>query len=93
VKKRAIGFRPPLKALPLVAQAPTERWATDLCRIWAGRNQRTTLALVIDCHTRELLGRDLSRGQGQDGGVGAGAGPDSPLPWPPLIGCIVNKQR
>jgi putative transposase len=38
-KRRPIGFRPPVKALPLIAQAPNERWATDLCRIWAGRDQ------------------------------------------------------
>ncbi len=39
VKKRPIGFRPRVQALPSVAQAPNERWATDLCRIWAGRDQ------------------------------------------------------
>lgn len=61
VKKRPIGFRPRVQALPSVAQAPNERWATDLCRIWAGRDQWTTLVLVIDCHTRELLGWHLSR--------------------------------
>jgi putative transposase len=61
VKKRPIDFRPRVQALPSVAQAPNERWATDLCRIWAGRDQWTTLALVIDCHTRELLGWHLSR--------------------------------
>jgi len=44
-----------------VAAAPNERWATDLYRVWAGRDQWTTLALVIDCHTRELLGWHLSR--------------------------------
>jgi len=61
VKKRAIGFRPRVQALPSIASAPNERWATDLCRIWAGRDHWTTLALVIDCHTRELLGWHLSR--------------------------------
>lgn len=61
VKKRPIGFRPRVQALPSVAQAPNERWATDLCRIWAGRDRWATLALVIDCHTRELLGWHLSR--------------------------------
>jgi putative transposase len=40
---------------------PNERWATDLCRVWAGRDGWQTLALVIDCHTRELLGWQLSR--------------------------------
>lgn len=61
VKKRPVGFRPRVQALPSVAQTPNERWATDLCRIWAGRDQWATLALVIDCHTRELLGWQLSR--------------------------------
>lgn len=56
VKKRPIGLRPRIQALPSVATAPNERWSTDLCRIWAGRDGWATLALVIDCHTRELLG-------------------------------------
>ena len=61
VKKRPIGFRPRIQALPSVASAPNERWATDLCRVWAGRDGWAVLALVIDCHTRELLGWHLSR--------------------------------
>ncbi|WP_028103034.1 IS3 family transposase [Pseudoduganella violaceinigra] len=61
VKKRPIGFRPRVQALPSVATAPNQRWATDMCRVWAGRDGWTVLALVIDCHTRELLGWHLSR--------------------------------
>jgi len=61
VRKRAIGHRPRIEALPSIATAPNQRWATDLCRIWAGRDGWQTLALVIDCHTRELLGWQLSR--------------------------------
>lgn len=61
VRKRAIGFRPRIQALPSVAKAPNERRSTDLCRVWAGRDGWATLALVIDCHTRELLGWHLSR--------------------------------
>jgi putative transposase len=61
VRKRPIGFRPRVQALPSVATAPNERWATDLCRVWAGRDGWAVLALVIDCHTRELLGWHLSR--------------------------------
>ena len=61
VRKRALGRRPRIQALPSVAQAPDERWATDLCRIWGGRDGWLTLALVIDCHTRQLLGWQLSR--------------------------------
>jgi len=61
VRKRAIGHRPRIEALPSVAQTPNERWATDLCRIWGGRDGWLVLALVIDCFTRELLGWHLSR--------------------------------
>lgn len=61
VKKRATGFRPCIRALPSVASATNERWSTDLCRIWVGRNNWATLALVIDYHMRELLGRHPSR--------------------------------
>lgn len=61
VRKRAIGHRPRIQALPSVASAPDQRWATDLCRVWGGRDGWLTLALVIDCHTRELLGWHLSR--------------------------------
>ena len=61
VRKRHIGMRPRIQALPSVATAPNERWSTDLCRIWAGKDGWTSLALVIDCHTRELLGWHLSR--------------------------------
>ena len=61
VRKRPVGFRPRIQALPSVAKAPNERWATDLCRVWAGKDGWTSLALVIDCHTRELLGWHLSR--------------------------------
>ena len=44
-----------------MATGPVERWATDLCRVWGGQDGWLTLALVIDCHTRELLGWHLSR--------------------------------
>lgn len=56
-----MGFRPRIQSLPSVAKAPNERWATDMCRVWAGRDGWTTMALVIDCHSRELLGWHLSR--------------------------------
>ena len=60
VRKRPIGMRPRIQAPPSVATAPNERWSTDLCRIWAGKDGWTSLALVIDCHTRELLGWHLA---------------------------------
>jgi putative transposase len=61
VRRRAVGHRPRIEALPSVAQRPDERWATDLCRLRGGRDGWLTLALVMDCHTRELLGWHLSR--------------------------------
>ena len=56
VRKRAIDFRPRIEALPSVVQAANKRWPTDLCRVWAGKDGWANLAVVIDCHTRELLG-------------------------------------
>jgi putative transposase len=38
VRKRAIGHRPRIEALPSVAITHNERWATDMCRVWAGRD-------------------------------------------------------
>jgi putative transposase len=61
VKKRPVGFRPRVQAMPSRAAAPNERWSTDPCRVWSGRDGWTTLALVMDCHSRELLGWHLSR--------------------------------
>ena len=61
VRKRPIGARPRIEALPSVAGTPNERWSTDMARVWAGKDGWATLALVMDCHTRELLGWQLSR--------------------------------
>lgn len=61
VRKRQVGMRPRIQSVPSVAKAPNERWSTDLCRVWAGKDGWASLALVIDCHTRELLGWHLSR--------------------------------
>ena len=36
VRKRPVGFRPRIEARRSGHQ-PNERWATDLCRVWAGR--------------------------------------------------------
>lgn len=50
-----------IQALPSVAKAPDERWATDLYPVLAGRYGWASLALVIDCYSRELLVWRLSR--------------------------------
>ena len=83
VRKRAVGFRPRIQALPSVAQAPNERWATDLCRIWAGKDKWCTLAVVIDCYSRELLGWQLSRSaRAKNARSSAGACPDRTVRHP-----------
>ena len=61
VRKRATGSRPRIQALPSVASSPNLRWSTDLCRVWGGREGWLTVALVMDCHTRQLLGWHLAR--------------------------------
>lgn len=38
VRKRPVGMRPRIQAPPSVATAPNERWSTDLCRVWAGKD-------------------------------------------------------
>ena len=38
VRKRAIGLRPRIQAVPSVATAPNERWSTDLARVWTGKD-------------------------------------------------------
>jgi len=47
--------------MPSVAKSPDERWTTDLCRVWTRRDGWASLAVVINCYTRELLGCHLSR--------------------------------
>jgi putative transposase len=60
--EEALNRLPPSRASPVVRSTGAERTLGDgPVRIWAGRDQWTTLALVIDCHTRELLGWNLSR--------------------------------
>lgn len=56
VRKRPIGMRLRIQTVPSVATSPNQRWSTDLCRVGSGRDGWMTLALVIDCHSRELLG-------------------------------------
>lgn len=61
VRKKPRGFRPRVKAFPSAAPQPNQRWSTDLARVWCGQDRWCTLALVMDCCTREILGWRLSR--------------------------------
>ncbi|PMO63180.1 integrase [Vibrio breoganii] len=61
-RKRQIGFRPRVEANASVAQAPDQRWSTDIAKVWCGQQDRwAALTLVMDCHTREVLGWSLSK--------------------------------
>ena len=61
VANRPKGHRPRAQALGSVAPRPDRRWATDLTRVWCGRDRWCTLAVVLDCCTREVLGWRLAR--------------------------------
>ncbi|WP_422505651.1 hypothetical protein [Stenotrophomonas sp. GZD-301] len=79
VRKRPLGQRPRIEAKASRAEAPDQRWATDLRRVWGGKDGCLSLALVIDFGTRQLLGWHLSRTGGQHRVGRAGAGVDYPL--------------
>ncbi len=61
VRKRPVGFRSRIEAWRSRGSQPNERWATDRYRVWTGRDGWATLALVIDCFSRELLGWHVSQ--------------------------------
>ena len=61
VRKRSVGRRPRIQAVSSKAQEPNQRCSTDLCRVWGGQDGWLSLALVMDCHTCELLGWQLSK--------------------------------
>jgi len=96
-RKRAFGMRPCIKAVPSVAPAPNERRSTDLARVWAGKGGWASLALVIDCHTRELLGAPVALRQGHYGQRRSGTCPDRHVrhAWPrrPGVPPEVGQRR
>lgn len=61
VNKRAKGHRPRAKAMKSITSKSNVRWATDLTNVWCGVDRWCTLALVIDCCDRELIGWRLAR--------------------------------
>ena len=79
VRKRPVGARPRIEVTPSAAAAPNERWSTDLCRIWAGKDRWVTLALVMDYHTRELSAGISRKWQSLDACGRARASPHRPL--------------
>jgi putative transposase len=71
VRKSPIAHRPRIEALPAVATKPNDRWATDLCRVWADRDGWQTWALVIGCRfSRASRLAALEKRQSDDGNGG-----------------------
>lgn len=56
-----LGQCPRIEANVSRAEGPDHRWATDLRRVWGGKEGWLSVVLVIDCGTRQLLGCHLSR--------------------------------
>lgn len=61
VCKRPLGQRPRFKAKYPRQSCLINAGRTDLCRVRGGKDGWLSLALVIDCSTRQLLGWHLSR--------------------------------
>lgn len=57
VRKHPLGRGPRIEPKVTRAERPDQRWTTDLCRVWVGKDGWLNLALVIDCSRRQLLGR------------------------------------
>lgn len=60
MRKRTVGQRPRIAKVSR-AEKPDQRRATDLCWVWGGNHGWLSLALAIDCSSRQLLGWHLSR--------------------------------
>ena len=65
--RRSRRARPRVRASRSVAEASNVRWAIDVTHIPVGRDGWAHLALVIDCHDREVIGWELAlRGRARE---------------------------
>ena len=60
VHQRAPLAKPRVRSSRSVASASNRRWATDVTHIPAGNDGWSHLAVVIDCHDREIIGWELA---------------------------------
>jgi len=61
VHQRTRTARPRARALVSQTTASNTRWAMDLTHIACGRDGWAHLAVVIDCHDREVIGVEFAR--------------------------------
>jgi len=76
VRKRPVGFRPRVQAMPSVAAIPNERWATDLCRVWTGRDGWAARVGHRPLQSRAAWLASVSQRQIEDRRIGTRAGAD-----------------
>ncbi|WP_242629254.1 hypothetical protein [Xanthomonas oryzae] len=66
VRKRPLGQRPRVETKVSRAQKPDQRWATDLCRVWGGKDGWLSLASVTPLPNKVADGarlEDRSKGR------------------------------
>ena len=61
LKARRAGQRPRVQGSRSIAEAPNQRWATDIALVHCGTDGWCAMVPVIDCCTREILGWELDR--------------------------------
>ncbi len=67
IHQRAATPRPRAQGRTSRAEASDERWAMDVTHIDCGKDGWAHLAVVIDCHDREVIGYEFSlRGRAQE---------------------------
>lgn len=59
LKARRAGQRPRVQASRSIAEAPNQRWATDIALVHCGVDGWCAMVPVIDCCTREILAWEL----------------------------------
>lgn len=58
--QRIVTPRPRARGLRSIATASNQRWAMDVTHIDCGRDGWAHLAVVIDCHDREIIGAEFA---------------------------------
>ena len=59
-RQRRLGLRPRVVHSKSIAQAPNQRWATDIAAVDCGVDGWCAFVPVIDCCSREVLGWELA---------------------------------
>jgi putative transposase len=67
MKQRRVAPRPRVQRRRSQAASSNERWAMDVTHVYCGEDGWAHLAVVIDCHDREVIGYEFSlRGRARE---------------------------